>query len=138
MLNPDSTVKRPVYAPNMCIHPKDYEASDCFSALEASFESRCREYIEKASLDMFNGNYMDNQIEACLQEAIQDIYRQRKDHVVTIHRILAKIHDGDRVMGRQKLEKFRREREACERELDRLKKAAYKGTCYDESNGGGR
>ena len=138
MVNPDSTVKAPLYAPNMGIHPVDYRIAPAFEALESSFTEYCRGYIEKAGPDMFNGNYMDNQIEAFVEEAICQILQQRQEHERMIRRVLTRMHTGDRVFNEKKLEKYLKERDICEQELKALKKSAYKGTCYDIEDGGER
>jgi len=136
MVNPDSTVKAPLYAPNMGIHPVDYRIAPGFEALETSFPEYCRSYIGKAKPDMFNGNYMDNQIDAYVEEAVRQILQQRKEHERMIRRVLSRMHTGDRVFIAKKLEKYVKERDICEKELKALKKAAYKGTCYDIEDGG--
>lgn len=126
------SVPIPTYAPNQTLRPKDYVKPQSWFAFGADFERRCKEYLSKGNPDSNNGSYMDAIIQNKAREAVYELEIQYIDHLSVIDTLVEKMHKGDKIKLETKLQQAEIEQEEVQRELSRLRKVYWSGTCFGE------
>ena len=127
-----TSVELPMYAPNMNITARSYQASEQFADLEANFKERCNEFFSSANPDKYNSDYMDAVIEETAFDAIRNIEAQRRNHERLIVNGLDMMHKGDYSNAKSKLQQFLEDREEIQKELAKWKRVLWKGTALEE------
>ncbi len=131
-IHDDDVVDIPVYGPHDNILPVPYEASGYFTEFESGFESRCREFLSKTSLDKYNKSYMDPLIDHMVKEAFGLLDVQEIGHRNVINQ-LARTRLSDINDARIRLDQIQHEKSLLENNIEKLEGIYYKGTAF-ESN----
>ncbi len=131
----NTSVKIPMYAPNMGLTPKEYQISQQLNDLEERFRDLCMEFLSKSNPDEFNSSYIDAVIERICIDAIRFVKVQRCDHIRLIMKSLNAMHNGDYSDAKNKLQFFLSDREANEMELAKYRRIYCAGTSFAEEGG---
>ncbi len=132
----DLSVEIPLYAPNMSITPKSYQVSEKLCGLEADLEGICQMFIQKASPDKFNSDYLDALIDRVCKDAIDYIDEQRSGHI-RILKDIELMHKGDLVIAEERLEYILELIASKEAELAKLTRIYEKGSGFEDPTIGG-
>ena len=125
-------VEIPMYGPNQGLKPIEYEALNKLVELEDELRERCMDFLKKSNPDEYNASYMDSVIERIIIEAIKYIKMQRNDHINLISVTLDKVHRGDLIKCRRRLENLQHDKEINQRKLEKYRKIYHSGTSLEE------
>lgn len=127
----DKGVKLPVDGINMDIVPADYRYSEVFREFVVNQEAIFEDFIEKSTTDEYNSSYADALIEARILECIEDIIKQRKNHMRLITDGIYLMHEGDVIKAKAKLELFEKDLTQCEKDINDYHRIIYEGTSLE-------
>ncbi len=128
----NTSVEIPMYAPNMCLMPKEYQISPQLNDLEKRFHELCIDFLSKSNSDEFNSNYVDAVIERICVDAIKFVKVQRCDHEQLIMKALDVMHNGDYNAAKNQLQYFLEDRKQTETELSKYRRIYWSGTSFSE------
>lgn len=75
---------------------------------------------------------MDSVIERIIIEAIKFIKMQRNDHIHLISVTLDKVHRGDLIKCKRRLENLQHDKEINQKKLEKFRKIYHSGTSLEE------
>lgn len=127
----DKGVKLPVDGINMDIVPAEYRNSKVFSEFYENHEAIFEDFIENSTTDEYNSSYADPLIEARTLECLEDIIKQRKNHMRLITDGIYLMHEGDFIKVKAKRELFKKDLTQCEEDMNDYHRIIYKGTSLE-------
>lgn len=135
-IHSEDVVDIPVYGPHDNILPVPYEASDFFAGFETGFESMCRDFLNKTTLDKYNKGYMDSLIDQMVEEALGLLDVQEIGHRNVINQ-LARTRSSDINDADIRLSQIPKERESVDSDVKLLEEIYHRGTVLESGKGFG-
>lgn len=127
----EDSVEVPSYSPHD-FKPLDYNPGEEWNSFEENFEKICLESMAKIKPDEFNGTLMDPLIKTKVELALQEIWKQSNAHQLLIKENLRKLHQGDEICARDKLQHYEEDYQNLISTLTQDREVYYKGTPWEK------
>ena len=127
----EDSVEVPSYSPHD-FKPLDYSPGEEWNSFEENFEKICLESMAKIKPDEFNGTLMDPLIKTKVELALQEIWKQSNAHQLLITENLRKLHQGDEICARNKLQHYEEDYQNLISTLTQDREVYYKSTPWEK------